>query len=46
MTNYEIEQLQKQIATTLKDIIHPDNVIAHAMTARYRQLETLKQEQL
>jgi len=43
MTNYEIEQEQKQIAQALQTRVHPDNVLAHAMTARYRELETLKQ---
>lgn len=45
MTNYEIEQKQKQISKALQTSVHPDNLLAHIMMTRYRELETLKQKQ-
>ena len=41
MTNWEIENQQRQIAETLKTI-HPDNEFAAFCRIRYRELEKQK----
>ena len=44
MTNWEIENQQRQITETLKTV-HPDNEFAVICRMRYRELENRKNEQ-
>lgn len=42
MTLAQIEIMQKKISKTLREKIHPDNLLAVEVTKRYRELEELK----